>query len=81
MLYDNVFTGCTKYIENENTRGKWGMLTLELSSYVLEIPNYGYILLSQNQIGCSTLSQDYRMLIGCHREILKFGAIEKLTHN
>ena len=34
-----------------------GMLTLELSSNVLEIPNYAYKTLSQNLIGCSTLSQ------------------------
>ena len=34
-----------------------GMLTLELSSNVLEIPNHAYTTLSQNLIGCSTLSQ------------------------
>ena len=28
-----------------------GMSTLELSSYVLEIPNYAYTTLSQNLIG------------------------------
>ena len=34
------------------------MLTLELSSHVLEIPNDAYTTLSRNLIGCSTLSQD-----------------------
>ena len=34
------------------------MLTLELSSYVLEIPNDAYTTLSQNLIGYSTLSQE-----------------------
>ena len=40
------------------------MLKLELSSYVLEIPNYAYTTLSQNLIGYSTLSQGYCRLIG-----------------
>ena len=40
------------------------MTTLELSSYVLEIPNDGYTTLSQNLIGCSTLTQEYCKLIG-----------------
>ena len=34
------------------------MLTSELSSHVLEIPNDAYTTLSRNLIGCSTLSQD-----------------------
>ena len=37
---------------------QWGMLTLELSAIVLEIPNDAYTTLSQNLIGCSTLSQN-----------------------
>ena len=41
-----------------------GMSTLELSSYVLEIPNYAYTTLSQNLIGWSTLSQEQCKLIG-----------------
>ena len=41
-----------------------GLLTLELSSIVLEIPNDAYATLSQNLIGCSTLSQEYCKLIG-----------------
>ena len=36
-----------------------GMLTLESSSHLLEIPNDGYATFkSQNQIGCSALSQE-----------------------
>ena len=34
------------------------MLTLELSSIVLEIPNDAYTTLSRNLIGYSTLSQE-----------------------
>ena len=34
-----------------------GMLTLELSSYVLDIPNDAETPLGQNLIGCSALSQ------------------------
>ena len=38
---------------------KYLMLTMEFSSYLLEIPlNDAYTTLSQNPIGCSTLSQD-----------------------
>ena len=37
---------------------QWGMLTLELSATVLEIPNDAYTTLSQSLIGCSTLSQN-----------------------
>ena len=40
------------------------MLTLELSSIVLEIPNDAYSTLSQNLINCSELSQEYCNLIG-----------------
>ena len=39
------------------------MLKLELSSIVLEIPNGGYTTLSQNLIGCSTLSQSRVMQV------------------
>ena len=41
---------------------KYLMLTLEFSSYLLEIPNDAYTTLSQNLIGCSTLSQDWLTL-------------------
>ena len=41
-----------------------GMLTLEVSFYELVIPNDAYMTLSQNLIGCSTLSQEYCKLIG-----------------
>ena len=37
---------------------------MELSSIVLEIPNYAYKTLSRNLIGYSTLSQEYRNPIG-----------------
>ena len=40
-----------------------GMSILELSSYLLEIPNNAYKLLSQFMIGCSLLSQEYYKLI------------------
>ena len=40
------------------------MLTLELSSIVLEIPNYAYATLAKNLFGCSTLSQEYCKPIG-----------------
>ena len=36
----------------------------KLSSYVLDLPNDSYTALSQNFIGCSTLSQEYCKLIG-----------------
>ena len=41
-----------------------GILVLELSYYVLEIPNCAQTTLSQNLIGCRTLSQEYYILIG-----------------
>ena len=41
-----------------------GMLALELSSYVLEIPCDAHTTLSQILIGCSTLIQEYCKLIG-----------------
>ena len=47
------------------------MLTLELSSIVLEIPNDAYTTLSRNLIGCSTLSQEYCKLIGSYRKIMR----------
>ena len=40
------------------------MLTLELCSIVLEIPNDEYTMLSRNMIGCSTLSQECYKRIG-----------------
>ena len=40
------------------------MLTLELSSHLLEIPYDGYTTLSQILIGCTPLSYEYRKLIG-----------------
>ena len=39
------------------------MSTLELSPYLLGIPNDAYTTLGQNMIGCSTLSQEYCKLI------------------
>ena len=39
------------------------MLTLELSPYLLGIPNDANTTLSQNMIGCSTLRQEYCKLI------------------
>ena len=40
------------------------MLKLELSSYVLEIPNDTDTTPSRNLIGCSTISQEYCTVIG-----------------
>ena len=41
------------------------ILALEWSSSTLEIPNDAYTTtLSQNLIGCSTLSQEYSKIIG-----------------
>ena len=45
--------------------------TLGLSSYVLEIPNDAYTTLSQNLMGCSTLSQEYCKLIGRYWKIMR----------
>ena len=45
--------------------------TLGLSSYVLEIPNDAYTTLSQNLMGCSTLSQEYCELIGRYWKIMR----------
>ena len=42
------------------------MLTSELSSIVLGIPNDAYTTLSPNLIGCSALSQEYCKLIGSY---------------
>ena len=39
------------------------MLTLELSSIVLETPNDGYSTLSRVMIGCEILGQEYCKLI------------------
>ena len=46
------------------SRTIWHVSILELSSYLLEIPNDGYTTLSQSLIDYSTLSQDYCGLIG-----------------
>ena len=45
------------------------MLTLDLSSYLLEIPNDAYTSLSL--IGCSKLSQKYCKLIGLYRKLMR----------
>ena len=45
--------------------------TLGLSSYILEIPNDAYATLSQNLMGCSTLSQEYCKLIGRYWKIMR----------
>ena len=45
------------------------MLILELSSYVLEIPNDAYTTLSQNLIGCLTLILEYCKLIGWYGKL------------
>ena len=49
------------------------MLKLELSSCVFEIPDdaYACTTLSQNLIGCTTLSQEYSKLIGCYWKIMR----------
>ena len=47
-----------------------GMIILVLSYYVLEIPNDASTILSQNLIGCSTLSQEYCKLIGWHCKVM-----------
>ena len=52
------------------------MLTLELSSIVMEIPNDAYITLSRNLIGYSTLSQEY-----CEPDWLILENNEKATLN
>ena len=48
------------------------MLSLKLSTIVLEIPNKAwYTALSWNLIGCSTLSQEYCKLIGWYWKIMR----------
>ena len=47
---------------------KVSMITLELSSRLLGIPNDAYMLLSQILIGCSLLSQE---LIGWYWKIMR----------
>ena len=42
-----------------------------MSSYLLEIPHDGYMLLSQILIGCSTLSQEYSKLICLYWKIMR----------
>ena len=49
---------------------KYSVWTLELSPYVLEIPNDAYIALSQNPIGCSIFSQEYCKLIDWYWHIM-----------
>ena len=46
------------------------MLTLELPSIALEIPNDAYTTLSRNLIGCTILSQEYCKLIGWYWKIM-----------
>ena len=59
---DGVFDyNPTKILRNFS---KYSILTLELSSYVLEIPKDTYITLNQNLISCLTLSQEYCKVIG-----------------
>ena len=48
-----------------------GMLTLELSSYLLEITNDAYTTLQSILIGCSTLSQEYCKLIGLYLKLMR----------
>ena len=38
---------------------------------MLEIPNDAYTTLSQNLIGCSTLSQKYCKLIGWYKKMIQ----------
>ena len=59
-----VLSSCCCLLHTEKCMLSLGMLTLELSSIVLEIPNDAYVTLSQNLIGCSTLSQECGNLIG-----------------
>ena len=47
------------------------MLTFELSSDVLEIPNDAYTTLSPKLIGCSTFGQEYCRLIGWYWRIMR----------
>ena len=54
------------------------MLTLELASIVLEIPNAAYTTLSRNPIGCSALSQELCKLIGWCLKIMR-GQLWTLT--
>ena len=56
------------------------MLTSELSSYLLEIPNDAYTLLSQALIDCSLLSQEYCKLIGGCKIIMKWQLLVYSTH-
>ena len=42
---------------------QWGMLTFEMSSFAKETLKNAFTTLSQNLIGCSTLSQFYYKLI------------------
>ena len=60
-----LLCGCKCYARcNEKERRftyvkQQGMLTVELSSYVLGIPNDAYTTLSQNLIDCTSLSQEH----------------------
>ena len=47
------------------------MPTLELSSYLYEIPNYAYASINKILIGCSTLSLEYRELIGLYWKYMR----------
>ena len=50
---------------------QYGRLSLELFSIVLEIPNDAYTTLSQNLIGCSAFSWEYRKLIGWYWKTMR----------
>ena len=47
------------------------MLILELSSHLLEILDYAYMLLIQIMISCSSLSQKYCQLIGLYWIVMR----------
>ena len=59
--YDDQTTG-TVYTHSNLSAQR--MLTSELCSRVREIPKNVYTTPIQNLIGCSTINQDYSMLIG-----------------
>ena len=53
---------------SETASTRWVLQILELSSYVLQIPNDADTTLNQNLIGWSTLSQEYCKLIGWYKK-------------
>ena len=54
----NLITLCFVFLMKLNLCQSLGILTSELSSYVVEICNDSYTILSHNLIGCSTLSME-----------------------